>query len=122
MVRHPYCLLVTPDTLNQDLKMLGRRKHSRFLLAEPVDGSLRLRDEVTIEVWGEEEVVVISPEPIRPDERLTLEIPGDSRHRLSVRVSESRPAVADDGVIRHRVRLSIEDRGTQSARDGGHQP
>jgi len=102
--------------------MLGRRKHSRFLLAEPVDGSLRLRDEVAIEVWGEEEVVVISPEPIRPDERLTLEIPGDSRLRLSVRVSESRPAVADDGVIRHRVRLSIEDRGTHSARDGGHQP
>jgi hypothetical protein len=102
--------------------MLGRRKHSRFLLSEPVDGSLRLRDEVAIEVWGEKEVVVISPEPIRPDERLTLEIPGDSRRRLSVRVSESRPAVADDGVIRHRVRLSIEDRGTHSARDGGDQP
>jgi hypothetical protein len=102
--------------------MLGRRKHSRFLLSEPVDCSLRLRDEVAIEVWGEKEVVVISPEPIRPDERLTLEIPGDSRRRLSVRVSESRPAVADDGVIRHRVRLSIEDRGTHSARDGGDQP
>jgi len=88
--------------------MLGRRKHSRFLLSERVEGSLRLRDEVVIEKWGEQEVVVLSPEPIRPEERLTLEIPGGLHLRVNVRVSESRPAVTDDGSIRHRLRLVIE--------------
>jgi len=88
--------------------MLGRRKHSRFLLSERVEGSLRLRDEVVIEKWGEQEVVVLSPEPIRPEERLTLEIPGNLHLRVNVRVSESRPAVTDDGSIRHRLRLVIE--------------
>ena len=88
--------------------MLGRRKHSRLLLVEPVDGSLRVREEVAIEHWSEEEVVVLSPEPCRADERFSLEIPGHARRPVNVRVSESRPAVTDDGSIRHRLRLVIE--------------
>ena len=88
--------------------MLGRRKHLRFLMVEPVDGSLRVREEVAIEHWSEEEIVVLSPEPCRAEERLTLEIPGNLRLRVDVRVSESRPAVTDDGSIRHRLRLVIE--------------
>ena len=88
--------------------MLGRRKHLRFLMVEPVDGSLRVREEVAIEHWGDEEIVVLSPEPCRAEERLTLEIPGNLHLRVNVRVSESRPAVTDDGSIRHRLRLVIE--------------
>lgn len=95
--------------------MLGRRKHPRFLLSEPVNASLRLREEVTIEQWGEREVVVLSPEPIKPEERVALEVPGNSHHRTHLRVLESRPAMTDDSAIRHRLRLAIEDRGADRA-------
>ncbi len=102
--------------------MLGRRKYARFLLSEPIDASLRLREEVAIERWDNGEVVVLSPEPLRPEERVTLEIPGDARRRTSARVSESRPAVVGDGAIRHRVVLSIEGRGTKVGHRGGQEP
>ena len=95
--------------------MLGRRKHTRFLLSEPVDAHLRLREEVSIERWSGNEIVVLSPEALRPQERVTLEFPGDARRRTSARVSESRPAVAGDGAIRHRVVLAIEGRGTDTS-------
>jgi hypothetical protein len=98
--------------------MLGRRKHPRFLLAEPVVGSLHLREEVTIEHWGDDEVVVLSPEPLMPEERLTLEVPGDSHRRTHVRVLESRPAVTDDNAIRHRLRLAIEGHAAHAAHSG----
>jgi hypothetical protein len=103
------------------MTLLGRRKHSRFLLTQPVDGDLRVREEVAIEEWGESELVILSPEPCRADERLTLEIPGDSRHRLNVTVRESRPAVVADGPIRHRLKLSIEHHGQGSNERGGHE-
>ena len=102
--------------------MLGRRRHERFLLSEPVNASLRLREEVAIERWDEREVVVLSPEPLRAEERVTLEIPGDARRRTGARVSESRPAIVGDGVIRHRVVLLIEDRGTDVSQSGGQEP
>ena len=102
--------------------MLGRRKHTRFLLSEPVDARLRLREEVAIERWSGEEIVVLSPEPLRPQERVTLEIPGDARRRTVARVSESRPSVAGDGAIRHRVVLAIEDRGTDASHSQGEEP
>jgi hypothetical protein len=91
------------------MTMLGRRKHSRFLLAQPVEGHLRVREEVAVEELTDREAVVLSPEPYWTDERLTLEIPGDLRRRVNVKVSECRPAVIGDGPIRHRCRLVIED-------------
>ena len=94
--------------------MLGRRKHLRLLKVEPVDGSLRVREEVAIEHWSEEEIVVLSPVPCPAEERLTLEIPGNLRLRVDVRVSESRPAVTDDGSIRHRLRLVIEGNAAET--------
>jgi hypothetical protein len=102
--------------------MLGRRKHVRFLLSEPVTASLRLREEVTIERWDQDEVVVLSPEPIKPEERLTLEIPGQSHRRVHVRVLDSRPAVVDDTAIRHRLRLGIDQPAAEVAHIGGSEP
>jgi hypothetical protein len=93
------------------MTLLGRRKHSRFLLSQPVDGSLRLREEVAVEEWNDGELVVLSPQPCRADERLALEIPGSGRQRVIVRVRESRPIVVADGPIRHRLRLSVEHHG-----------
>jgi hypothetical protein len=101
--------------------MLGRRKHERYLLSEPVEASLRLREEVSVERWGDGEVVVLSPEPLKPDERLALEVPGGARPRLNVRVSESRPAVSEDGAIRYRLVLSIEAHAADITHGGGHE-
>jgi hypothetical protein len=112
-------LALTADVLDPDLTMLGRRKHERYLLSEPVDASLRLREEVAIERWGDGEVIVLSPEPLKPEERLALEIPGGTRSRLNVKVSESRAAVSDDGAIRYRLVLSIEAPGPGIAHSGG---
>ena len=103
------------------MSILGRRKHSRFLLAQPVEGHLRVREEVAIEEWNDSEVVILSPEPGRTDEHLTLEIPGGNRRRLNVRVRESRPAVVADGAIRHRLKLSIEHPGPDESQRGGHE-
>jgi hypothetical protein len=100
----------------------GRRKHSRFLLAQPVEGNLRVREEVTIEEWTDGEVVILSPEPCRAEERLTLEVPGGVRRRFSVKVRESRPAVVRDGPILHRLRLSIERPGLNPAEQRGPEP
>jgi len=103
------------------MTQLGRRKHSRFLLSQPVEGNLRVREEVAIEEWNESELVILSPEPCRTDERLTLEIPGSVRHRVSVRVRESRPAVVADGPIRHRLRVSVEGHGPDVKKPEGRE-
>lgn len=88
--------------------MLGRRRHIRFLLAEPIEGSVHIREDVSIERWQETELVVLSPEPCRPQEQLRIEFPGHSRRRISATVVESRPSMTDDGVIRHRLTLLVE--------------
>jgi hypothetical protein len=103
------------------MSILGRRRHSRFLLAQPVEGHLRVREDVAIEEWNNTEVVILSPEPCGADELLTLEISGAIRRRLSVRVLESRPAVVADGAIRHRLRLSIEACGENGSVQGGRE-
>jgi hypothetical protein len=112
---------LTADLLDPDLTMLGRRKHERYLLSEPANASLRLREEVAIERWGDGEVVVLSPEPLKPEERVALEIPGGARRRMNVRVLESRPAVSEDGAIRHRLVLTIEAPAADIAHGGGPQ-
>ena len=104
------------------MTLLGRRKHSRFLLVQPVEGNLRLREEVAIEELTEREVVILSPEPCRVEDQYTLEIPGELHRRMSVKVSECRPAVTGDGAIRHRCRLSIESHGSDAVRGGGNEP
>jgi hypothetical protein len=80
-----------------------------------------VRDDVAIEEWSNTGVVILSPEPCRADERLTLEVAGSVRRRLSVRVLESRPEVVADGAIRHRLRLSIDHRGENGSEQGGRE-
>lgn len=102
--------------------MLGRRKHSRYLLAQPAEGHLRVREEVAVEGWTDREVVVLSPEPCAARERFTLEVPGPVHRRVNVTVAECRPAVTSDGAIRHRCRLSIEGQALEAARAEGSTP
>jgi hypothetical protein len=87
------------------MSMMGRRRHSRFLLSQPIEGSVRVRDEVMIESCDEREIVVIATEACRPDERVSLEIPGSGQNRVQAKVAESRPVIALDGAIRHRIKL-----------------
>ena len=94
---------------------LGRRRHPRYLLHQPVEGNVRVRDEVTIVSLGDREIVVVSPEACRPDENVSLEIPNSGRFRVNAKVAESRPLVAEDGAIRHRLRLVPSSGGIEAA-------
>ena len=89
------------------MSILGRRRHLRYLLTEPVEGKVWVRDEVTIESLSPREIVVLCSEPCRPDEHVSLEFLGSARRRVSATVAESRPAMAEDGAIRHRLRLVL---------------
>jgi hypothetical protein len=67
-----------------------------------------VREEVAIERWSEAEIVVLSSTPSRPDDRLTLELPGlDPRHVL-VKVTESKPVIVENGSLRHRLLLVVQ--------------
>jgi hypothetical protein len=88
--------------------MTGRRRHPRYLLNEPLDARLRVREEVAIERWDEDEILVLSTAPSRAADSLILELPGPDPRHLRVRVDESRPVVAPDGSLRHRLRLVVE--------------
>jgi len=101
------------------MSLLGRRRHSRFLLAQPVAGNLRVREDVDIETLTDREVVILSQEPFGGRERFALEIPGAVLRRITVSVVECRPTVTDDGAIRHRCRLVIEKQGADAVRVGG---
>lgn len=87
--------------------MTGRRRQARYLLAQPLDGSLRVREEVAIEEWDGNDIVVLSTAPSRPAERLTLELPGIDPRHIEVTVADSRPIVAPDGTLRHRLHLTV---------------
>jgi len=120
--RHPCCFAKSVAPWGKPMSLLGRRRHSRFLLAQPVEGNLRVREDVVIEALTEHEVVIISSDPFRPQERFALEIPGATLRRINVSVVECRPMVIDDGTIRHRCRLSIEKHGAEAAHVGGYRP
>jgi hypothetical protein len=93
--------------------MTGRRRHVRYLLAERVEGSLRVREEVTIESRDERQIVALSSTPFLRDETLTLELPDGSPRHVRVRVAESRPVVASDGALRHRLLLDVPAEAAQ---------
>ncbi len=70
---------------------------------------LRIAGDVVVEQHDAEhkELWVVSPDPVRREERLTLDVspPGQS---LTVRVVESKPVMMG-GIVRHRLRLAIVD-------------
>jgi hypothetical protein len=93
---------------------LGRRKYARYLLAQPIDGNVRVREEVTVQALTGREIVVLSPEACRPDEHVSLEIHGSGHRRVNARVAESRPVVTADGAIRYRLRLVPNNAETEA--------
>jgi hypothetical protein len=87
--------------------MTGRRRYPRFQLAAPLEGSLRVREEVAIEHWGLDEIELDSAVPCGAGEELVLEVPGNGVGQFLVTVLDSRPFVSEEGAIRHRVRMRI---------------
>lgn len=87
--------------------MPGRRRDTRFVLAAPWEGSLRVPGDVTVERWNEDQVWVVSSSPAYRDELLTLELIGAGPPVAArVRVIDSAP-VLRDGVVRHQLQLTI---------------
>jgi hypothetical protein len=85
------------------------RRDPRFLVPRPWEGLLRIPGDVVIEQHDtdQKEFWVVSSEPVRREERLTLDLPPQGPS-LTVRVLESKP-VMKDGIVRHRLRLAIVD-------------
>jgi hypothetical protein len=102
--------------------MTGRRRHPRYLLNQPSVGTLRVREEVSIEGIDQGEVVVLSGVPYRPGEIMHLELPTLPPRRLTVRVEESRPVMVPDEGVRHRLRLSIQPAAEGGGGNGSGQP
>jgi hypothetical protein len=77
------------------------------MLSQPWEGSLRIPGDVVVERHDEElkEVWVVSAAPAHREEQLRLVL-SDPTRSWSVRVLESSPVMVD-GVVRHRLRLSI---------------
>jgi hypothetical protein len=87
--------------------MRGKRRDPRFALTAPLEGSLRVPDDVIVERWNGSEVWVVSTGPARVDEVMTLDVAGSGPQlTLTVRVVESAPVLID-GVVRHGLRLAI---------------
>jgi hypothetical protein len=103
--------------------MTGRRRFPRFLLAAPVDASLRVREEVSIESWSRGEIEAISTTPCPTNEAVTLELAGDGGDRVSVAVRECRPFVTDGGLLRYRLRMTlVQPVGASVPDEGRGQP
>ena len=87
--------------------MRGKRRDPRFALTVPWEGSLRVPDDVIVERWSDSEIWVVSTNPARVDEVMTLDVTGaGSQTTMNVRVVESAPVLLN-GVMRHALRLSI---------------
>lgn len=83
--------------------MFGRRSHQRFAIATSSEGTLRVLRDVLVERLVRDEIVVIGRRAGVVGETLRIEVE-DTGCGLSVRVAESRPAVAE-GTVRHRICL-----------------
>lgn len=73
-----------------------------------MDGRLQTREDIVIENWGDQEVTVVSAISYRPEEELTLELPGDRLTQLAVTVRDTRPTTGPDGSVRFRLRLAFD--------------
>jgi hypothetical protein len=89
--------------------MSGRRSHSRFVVANPWDGAVRVLRDVVVDRTDRNELLAVSHVPGIAGEEMTLDlIGGDVVLALQVKVIESRPVIVD-GSVRHRIRLGILD-------------
>jgi hypothetical protein len=87
--------------------MRGSRRDPRFALSVPLEGSLRIPCNVVVERYSGDEVWVVSSNPARREELLTLDLAGSEAGKtMNVRVVDSVPVLVD-GVVRHGLRLAV---------------
>jgi hypothetical protein len=85
--------------------MTCRRRHQRFLLRVPLQGSLRFATDVLFERYDGQEMQVLSPLPAERNELLRINDVGlRPPLGLGMRVEESLPVIVD-GAVQHRLRL-----------------
>jgi hypothetical protein len=86
--------------------MSGRRRHDRFEIADPWDGSLRLLREVVLGTPADDGVTVISHTAAAIDEVMRLDVRGRTATAFHVKVTDSRP-VTYGGSVRHAVHFAV---------------
>jgi hypothetical protein len=84
--------------------MFGRRSHQRFTVANASEGVVQTLRDVIVERIDSEQLVVVSRQAGVAGEILALEMPDAGAPGFEVRVTESRPIVAE-GAVRHRLTL-----------------
>ena len=87
--------------------MFGRRSYQRFTISSSPEATVRILRDVLVERVSHDEIVVIGRHVGVVGDLLRMQIAEAGNFALSVRVTESRPSVAD-GTIRHRLVLGIE--------------
>ncbi len=94
--------------------MQDRRQSTRFVLSRALEGLLKVLDNVVVERYVGDEIVVLASIGAKPKEMLTVDrlVAGNSS-RVEVRVIESGPAVVD-GQLKHRIRLRVNGNGGES--------
>ena len=85
--------------------MLGRRSYERFSLVPPVEGTLRIFQDVVLERGQDGDLVAYGREAGIVGEVLAIDdAQAHVKAGLMVRVVESRPVIVQ-GAVRHRLRL-----------------
>ncbi len=95
--------------------MQDRRRSARFSLSYPLEGTLKLLEEVLVEQYVENEMAVLASMPAKPGELMVIDrVIASNGSLLDVRVTESRPAIVE-GTLKHRLTLHLDD-SPQSSR------
>lgn len=99
--------------------MSGRRSHSRFTVAAPWDGALRVLRDVVIDRTSRDELLAVSHVPGVAGEEMSLDLMGSGMTlALRVKVIESRPVILE-GSVRHRIRLELVDAASELPVEAG---
>jgi len=85
---------------------MNRRHFPRFALSKPWAGEARIASDVVVDELGDDGVAIVSRQPGRLGEPLTLAL-SSGQLLLSLRVASSTPMLFA-GEILHRIRLSRE--------------
>ncbi len=87
--------------------MQDRRQHARFSLNRPLEGRLNVMEDVVVERYADNEIIVVASMPARPNEVMVVDrVVTGNPSRVDVRVADSGPTIID-GRLKHRIRLHI---------------
>lgn len=98
--------------------MTGRRSHTRFVIASPWSGVVRILRDAVVDRTDRDELLAITHSAAVIGEELSVNLMGAGQNvAVTVRVIESRPVIVD-GTVRHRVRLALPVAVVEASADG----